>query len=147
MRRLARPIMATASYLFSSKEDRRLHAVLAPFKGESAAQICSTFRIARSDLYKFRARALAAMRQALVDQHRGPKRAQNRLAAAREQQVVSSCQRHPTRRSYRARETLGPDAPSARTIQRIRIRHGLARLPKRAPPSVPVRRVPVRIRE
>jgi putative transposase len=130
-----------------SKEQSRLQAVLALFRGEQASRVSIRYSLARSDLYKFRKRALDAMREALADQRRGPTRAHNRLAAEREQQVIAICQRHPTQSSYQVQEQLGSDAPCARTIQRIRIRNGLARLPKRAPPSAPARRVPVRIRK
>jgi transposase InsO family protein len=130
-----------------SKEQSRVQAVLALFRGEKASRVSSRYSLARSDLYKFRRRALNAMCGALADQHRGPKRAHNRLAAAREQQVISICQRHPTHSSSQVQKKLGQDAPCARTIQRIRKRNGLARLPKRVPPSSPARRVAVRIRK
>ncbi len=123
-------------------EDHRLQAVLALFRGEKASDVSTSFGICRSDLYKLRTRALVAIREALKDHTRGPKQAHNRLAAEREQKVVSVCQRHPTDSSYQVREKLGSDAPSARTIQRVRKRHGIARVPKRAPPSAPARRVP-----
>jgi transposase InsO family protein len=139
--------MTDAASPLLSKEQSRVQAVLALFRGEKASRVSIRYRLALSDLYKFRRRALKAMREALADQRRGPQRAPNRLAAAREQQVVSICQRHPTHSSYQVQGQLGSDAPCARTIQRIRIRNGLARLPKRAPPSTPARRVPVRIRK
>ena len=44
------------------KEELRLLAVLALLKGEPAAQVCRQYNICHSDLYKFRHRALAAMR-------------------------------------------------------------------------------------
>jgi hypothetical protein len=125
-----------------SPEDHRLQAVLALFRGPKASDVSAGSGIGRSDLYKFRTRALAAMREALKDHTRGPKQAHHRLAAEREQKVVSICQRHPTHSSYQVREKLGSDAPSARTIQRVRKRRGMARVPKRAPPSAPARRVP-----
>jgi transposase InsO family protein len=54
---------------------------------------------------------------------------------------VTFCQRHPTLSSYQVRQRLGPDTPSPRTIQRVRQRHGMARVPKRAPSAVPSRRL------
>ncbi|HZC02863.1 MAG TPA: hypothetical protein VE844_16370, partial [Gammaproteobacteria bacterium] len=39
----------------------------------------------------------------------------------------------------------GSDAPSARTIQRVRKRNGIARLPKRVPPSASARRIPEQV--
>jgi transposase InsO family protein len=134
--------MPTLSDHVSSKEERRLPAVMALFRGDTASQVSTTFDICRSDLYKFRKRALIAMRAALKDHPRGPQHAHNRLEANQEQQVVALCQRHPTHSSYQVQKTLGADAPCARTIQRIRARHHMARLPKRAPPSAPARRIP-----
>jgi transposase InsO family protein len=108
-------------------------------RGEPVTQVSTQYRICRRDLYKFRRRALAAIRQALVDHRRGPKRPHNRLAADQEAAVVSLCERYPTWSSYQLHRRLGAQAPSSRTIQRIRKRHGLARLPKRAPPVAPAR--------
>jgi transposase InsO family protein len=130
----ASPVLSTAPC--------RVQAVLALFRGEKASRVSSRYRLARSDLYKFRRRALKAMREALADQRRGPQHAHNRLDAHSEQRVVALCQRHPTHRAYQIQQKLGSEAPCPRTIQRIRARHGLARLPKRAPPSTPARRVP-----
>jgi transposase InsO family protein len=121
--------------------ERRLQAVLALFRGEPVATVSTQYRIGRSDLYKFRARALAAMREALRDHPRGPKRPHNRLAPYREERVVAYCQRHPTLSSSKVQGRLGDHAPNARTIQRIRQRHGFARLPKRAPATRPARRL------
>jgi transposase InsO family protein len=110
---------------------------MAMFRGEHATEIATTFGMPRSDLYKFRKRALAAMRNALVDHPRGPKRAHNRLSEEREATVVSLCERYPTWSSYRVKQRLGDQGPDPRTIQRVRTRYGLARVPKRAPPLAP----------
>jgi transposase InsO family protein len=134
--------MMTSSSQGLSPAEHRLQVVLALLRGEKASDVSANFGIGRSDLYKFRTRALAAMREALKDHPRGPKQAHNRLAAEREQKVVSICQRHPTHSSYQVREKLGSEAPSARTIQRVRKRHSMARVPKRAPPSAPAQRIP-----
>jgi transposase InsO family protein len=123
-------------------EEHRLQAVLALLRGQKASDVSANSGICRSDLYKFRTRALTAIREALRDHPRGPKRPGNRISAEREQQVMVVCQRHPTHSSYQVQKTLGSGAPCARTIQRIRARHHLARLPKRAPPSAPARRIP-----
>ena len=110
--------MMTPFYHGLSPEERRLQAVLALFRGEKASQVSAEFRICRSDLYKFRERALEAMRAALKDHPRGPKRPYNRLSEAREQQVIASCQRNPTQSSYQVQEKLGSDAPSANRAKR-----------------------------
>ena len=115
---------------------------MALFRGEKASDVSTAFGICRSDLYKFRKRALEAMYCALGDHPRGPKRPPNRLSAEKEQKVVALCQRHPTRSSYDVMEKLGPESPCARTIQRVRKRNGIACLPKRAPPSAFGRRIP-----
>jgi transposase InsO family protein len=128
-------------------EEHRLHAVLALFRGEKGSDVSTSFGICRSDLYKLRTRALAAMREALKDHHRGPKRSYNRLGDDREQHIIAACQRYPTLSSYQVCQRLGPDSPSPRTIQRVRERHGIARLPKRAPPTAPRRVVSTPVKE
>jgi hypothetical protein len=127
--------------------ERRVQAVLALFRGVSVAEVSTQYRMGRSALYKFRARGLMAMREALSDRPRGPKRPHNRLAPHREESVVACCQRHPTLSSYQIHQRLGADAPSPRTIQRVRERHRMARVPKRAPPTGPCRRLPSAAKE
>ena len=112
------------------KHERRLQAVLALFRGEPVATVSPQYRIGLSDLYKFRAHAPAAMCEALRDHPRGPKRPHNRLDPHREERVVAFCQRHPTLSSYQVRQRLGPDTRGPRTIQRVRERHPMARVPK-----------------
>src|SRR2546422_8585896 len=85
--------MTPSSYQVSSKKESRLQAVMALFRGEPTSRVSAQFQISRSDLYKFRARALAAMREALKDHPRAPKRPHNRLDPFREERVVSFCQR------------------------------------------------------
>jgi hypothetical protein len=137
--------MMTPSYHGFSPEEHRLQAVLALLGGEMASHVSTAFDICRSDLYKFRNRALIAVRTALKDHPRGPKQPHNRLGSEQEQKVMALCQRYPTHSSYHVREKLGPNAPCARTIQRIRARNHMARLPKRAPPSTPARRIPEQV--
>jgi transposase InsO family protein len=129
------------------KPERRLQAILALLRGEAMETVTTHYQIGCSDLYKFRARALAAMHAALDDHPRGPRRPRNRLALQREQGVVALCQRHPTLCPYQVGQRLGPDSPSPRTIQRMRKRYGIARLPKRAPPTVPRRVVSPPVKE
>jgi transposase InsO family protein len=124
-----------------SQQAQRLRAVLALFQGQPAAAICRQYRLCRSDLYNCRQRALPAIQQALADRRRGPRRPHNRLAAAREHAVVALCHDRPTWSSYTLQRRGGPSMPSPRTIQRVRKRHGLARLPKRAPAVLPDRRL------
>lgn len=123
------------------KSERRVQAVLALLRGEPATSVCAQYRIGRSDLYKYRQRALAAMREALTDHRRGPRHPRNRLSSDREQQVAKLCHDRPTWSSRKVRRVIGPAAPSPRTIQRVRRRQGLDRLPKRAPAVFPSRRL------
>ena len=78
------------------KEERRVQAVLALWRGESVRHVSQHYQISRSDLYKFQRRARYALRQALRDQRRGPRHAANRLTPEQEQAVLALCQRHPT---------------------------------------------------
>jgi hypothetical protein len=65
--------MMTASYHGISPEEHRLQAVLALLRGKKASDVSAHSGIGRSDLYKFRTRALTAIREALIDCPRGPK--------------------------------------------------------------------------
>lgn len=123
------------------KAETRLQAVLSLFRGEPVDQVSARFAICRSDLYKLRRRALEAMAGALEDCPRGPRRPHNRLEPSREAEVASVCGRSPTVSSYRICERLGPEAPSARTVQRVRRRNGLPRLPKRDRPRIRPKRI------
>jgi transposase InsO family protein len=118
-----------------AKEERRLLAILALLKGEPAAQVCQQYSICRSDLYKFGRRALAAMRDAMKDRRRGPRHPSNRLPEEKEQRIKVVAQRTPTLSSYQVSESLAPDSPSPRTVQRVRKRLRLPRLKKRNTPS------------
>jgi transposase-like protein len=117
------------------KEERRLLAVLALLKGEPTAQVCQQYNICRSDLYKYRRRALAAIRSAMKDKRRGPRHPANRLPEEKEQRIKVLSQRSPTLSSYQISESLAPGSPSPRTIQRVRKRLRLPRLKKRNAPS------------
>ncbi len=121
------------------KQQHRFKAVLALLKGEPVSMIIAQFGICRSDLYKFRERALTAIREALLDYPRGPKSPHNRLSKEKEKIVKSVCERYPMLSSYQIRERFGSDSPCPRTIQRVRQRLGLPRLPKRAPPQSPAK--------
>ena len=57
--------MLDAAFPVPSKEDCRLQAIMAMFRGQRASDVSVTFRISRSDLYKFWHRALTAVRRAL----------------------------------------------------------------------------------
>jgi transposase InsO family protein len=131
----------------ASKRQRRVEAVLALFRGVPAAQVATQFGICRSDLYKFRRRALTAIHQALDDRPRGPKRPHNRLDPKTEQQMALLCLRHPTWSSYQVHAHLGVEASPPRTIQRVRRRLALPRLNKRAAPRSQAKKFSVQEKE
>ena len=134
--------MTTSLYPVPSKEEVRLQAVLSLFRGEKASGVASKFNIARSDLYKFGRRAINAMRDALADQPRGPKRPYNRISCEQERKLVAICKLHPTLSSYQVHNRLDGKPPSPRTIQRVRKRNCLTRLSKRSPAWSSARRLP-----
>jgi hypothetical protein len=63
--------MAAETLPIPPKRERRVQAVLALFRGEPTAQVSGQFRLYRSDLYKFRRRALTAIHQALAGHRLG----------------------------------------------------------------------------
>jgi len=119
----------------TAKEEHRLDAVLAMFKGQAVAEVSAQFGISRSSLFEYKRRALAAMREALKDNRHGPRLPYNRLSEEKEQSIKCVCERHPTLSSYQVKEQLGREAPTPRTIQRVRKRLSLPRLKKREKPS------------
>jgi hypothetical protein len=62
------------------KHVRRVQAVLDLFRGDALADVSSRYGIRRSGLYECRRRALAAIKEALADRQRGPRRPHNRSA-------------------------------------------------------------------
>lgn len=133
--------MSTTSIPLPPKQLRRVQAVLALLRGESVQQVSSRSHICRTDLYKYRRRAQAAIELALGDRPRGPKCPHNRLAAHKERLLVALCQRYATDSARRIAEKFGPGTPSLRTIQRLRRRYHLGRFPKRAPAARAARRL------
>ncbi len=121
------------------KQQRRFKAMLALLKGEPVSIVIVQFGICRSDLYKFRRRALTAMWEALCDSSSGPNISHNRICKEKEEHIKAMCERYPTLSSYQIRERLDSESPCPRTIQRVRQRLGLPRLPKRAPPQSPAK--------
>jgi transposase InsO family protein/transposase len=127
--------MSRNDYPPATKEEQRLQAVLALFTGQTVTQVSAQYGISRSSLFDYKRRALAAMRETLKDKRHGPRRPGNRLPVEKEQSVRSVCERHPTLSSYQVKEQLGGEAPTPRTIQRVRQRLSLPRLKKRLPSS------------
>ena len=125
----------------TQKQEHRVQAVLALLHGVPVKQVSEHYRICRSDLYKFRRRARIAIEQALSDKPRGPKRPHNRLDERKEHTLITLYQRYSTFSARQIARKCGTDAPSLRTIQRVKQRHHLRRFPKRAPSSEPARRL------
>jgi hypothetical protein len=121
----------------TDKEERRLLAVLALLQGQPAMHVQYQYHLCRSDLYKFKRRALAALRLAVADQKRGPRTPANKLSVEKEQHLQAVCERYPTWSSYHVYRHVGLAAPCPRTIHRVRKRCGLPRVPKRPVPSQP----------
>jgi transposase InsO family protein len=126
--------MITPEDAHVDKQQQRFDAVLAVLQGQALAEVEAQYHLCRSDLYKFKRRALTAMQAALADHKRGPRRPANRIPAEQEHQIKAVCERHPTWSSYQVRRSLSPQALCARAIQRVRQRLGLPRLPKRPVP-------------
>ncbi len=118
----------------STKEEQRLQAVLAVLRGRKATEVCRQYNISRSDLYKFKRRALLAMKEAVADQKRGPRTPANKTCAEKEDQIKAVCNRQPTLSSYQICRLLPQGLTTPRTVQRIRRRLRLPRLPKRDAP-------------
>src|SRR4051812_34421719 len=127
--------------------EHRLQALLALLGGEPMPQVTARFGICRSVLYTWRHRALRALQSALTDHRPGPQCPHNRLSPAQEQPLIALAQRHPTWSAAPIHATAGPEAPSPRTIQRLRHRCALPRLPKRPAPRRPARRLAVEVKQ
>src|SRR5262245_8152867 len=125
----------------------RLQAILALLGGEPVSHVTARFGMGRSILYKWRHRALQALQHALTDHRPGPLCPHNRLSPEREQPLVALAQRHPTWSAAQIHAQAGPDAPSPRTIPRLRLPCQLPRLPKRLPPRLPARRLAGEVKE
>ena len=127
--------------------EHRLYAVLALLGGEPVPDVTARFGMGRSILYKWRRRALTALQGALTDHRPGPQCPANRLSPAEEAPLVELAQRHPTWSAAQIQAKAGPAAPSSRTIQRLRHRYALPRLPKRLAPCRPARRLTRKVKQ
>ncbi|MCA1623765.1 MAG: DDE-type integrase/transposase/recombinase, partial [Acidobacteria bacterium] len=109
----------------------------------SVKAVSQKFQISRGSLGKLRLRAIDAVRREIENPMIRKYPAHNRLKQEKEKSIVSLCGRHPTLSSYQIsrrlykfeNETINP-----RTIQRIRKRYSLSRVPKRPPPTFKARR-------
>src|SRR5262245_41292278 len=127
--------------------EHRLQAVLALLGGEPIPHVTARFEMGRSILYQWRHRALTALQGALTDHRPGPECPANWLSLAQEHPLVELAQRHPTWSAAQIQAKAGPDAPSSRTIQRLRHRYALPRLPTRTAPCRPARRLTCQVKQ
>src|SRR2546428_7787937 len=91
--------------------------------------------------------ALTATRATMSIHSRGSQSPANQLAPAQEQPLVELAQCHPTWSAAQLHAQAGSDAPSPRTIQRLRHRCALPRLPKRPVPCRPARRLTRKVKQ
>jgi transposase len=127
--------------------EHRLQAVLALRGGEPIADVTTRFGMGRSILYTWRRRAITALQGALTEHRPGPQCPANRLSPAQAQPLVELAQRHPTWSAAQIHAKAGPEAPSPRTIQRLRHRYALPRLLKRPAPCRPARRLTCQVKQ
>lgn len=129
-----------------NKTKIRVQAVFAMFKGESVKEVSKRFEICRTSLYKLRRQAIGAVRCEIERPIERKFPAHNRLLTDKENKVVKWCERHPTLSSYCVSEKLSyleNETVSPRTVQRIRKRHALPRVPKRPVPTFKAHRFSV----
>jgi len=118
--------------------ETHLRAVFLMLAGKSVAAVSEEFKICRTTLYSLRRRARDAVRREIENPVKNKKPARNRTPQEKEDKVVRLCQRHPILSSYRIsqkfqqteNETITP-----RTVQRIRKRYSLPRVPQRPTPT------------
>lgn len=117
------------------------HLVRAAFlmlAGTSVAAVSEEFKICRTSLYRLRRRAMNAVRREIERPAKNRKPARNRTPEEKEDKIVRLCQRHTTASSYQISRKFGQsenETVNPRTIQRIRKKHSLVRVPKRSVPS------------
>ncbi len=115
-----------------------LRAVFLMLAGRSVASVSEEFKICRTSLYRLRRRATDAVRREIESPTRNKKPAHNRILREKEAKIVRLCQRYTAISSYqisRKFEQAENETITSRTVQRIRKRHSLPRLPKRPTPT------------
>ncbi len=129
-----------------NKTEIRVQAVFAMLKGEGIRSVSERFGVCRDTLYQLRRRAIAAVRREIEIPIERKCPAHNRLSIETENKVVRLCERHPTLSSYRVSKKLRQlenETVNPKTIQRIRKRHSLPRIPKRPPPTFKAHRLTI----
>ncbi|MDQ6785393.1 MAG: DDE-type integrase/transposase/recombinase [Acidobacteriota bacterium] len=121
-----------------NKTEFRLQAVFEMLKGKSVKSVSERFGICRSTLYQLHRRAIIVVRREIENPIERKTPAHNRLPLDEENKAVRLCERHPTLSSYqisRKLQQLENEAINPKTIQRIRKRNCLPRVPKRVVPN------------
>ncbi len=114
--------------------ETHLRAVFLMLSGKSVAAVSEEFKICRTSLYNLRRRATDAVRREIERPTKNKNPGHNRTPQEKEHKIVRLCQRHTALSSYRIsrkfqqteNETINP-----RTVQRIRKRYSLPRVPQR----------------
>lgn len=129
-----------------TKTEIRLQAVFGMLKGESIKSVSERFGVCRSTLYQLRRRAINAVRREIENPTKRKTSAHNRLPMDKDNKVLRLCERHPALSSYqisRKFQLLENQEVNPKTIQRIRKRNCLPRVPKRAVPHFKAHRLAV----
>ena len=124
-------------------ETSLVRAAFLMLAGTSVAAVSEEFKICRTCLYHLRRRAMDAVRHEIELPVKNKKSAPNRTSQEKENKVVRLCQRHPALSSYhisRKFQQTENETVNPRTVQRIRKRYSLPRIPKRAPPTLKAHR-------
>jgi len=119
-------------------KEAHLRAVFLMLSGKSVAEVSAEFKICRTSLYNLRRQARDAVRREIENPVKNKKPARNRTPQEKEDKVVRLCQRHTALSSYgisRKFQQLENETINPRTVQRIRKRYSLPRLPKRPTPT------------
>ena len=121
-----------------NKTENQFQAVLELLKGGKVKEVSVKYKICRSSLYKLRERAISAIQREMENPAKTKKTAYNRLDCEKEAKVIQLCRRYPAHSSYQISnklQTLEGVQVKPRTIQRIRKRNHLSRIPKRPQPA------------
>jgi transposase InsO family protein len=118
--------------------ETHLRAVFLMLAGKSVAAVSEEFKICRASLYNLRRRATDAVRREIECPTKNKNPSHNRIPQEKEDKIVRLCQRHTALSSYRISrkfQQLENEAINPRTVQRIRKRYFLPRVPQRPAPT------------
>lgn len=118
--------------------ETHLRAAFLMLAGRSVAAVSQEFDICRTSLYKLRRRVRDAVRREIERPAKNKNPARNRTPEEKEDKIVRLCRRYTTLSSYRISrefELAENETVNPRTVQRIRKRHSLPRVPQRPVPA------------